>query len=43
LLGTAIEHTLEGLEAADPFVSGDVFGPFRDLLVVRFVGIGWLI
>jgi hypothetical protein len=43
LLGTAVEHALEGLEIADAFVPGNVPGPCPGMVVACFVGICWLI
>ena len=43
LLGTAVEHTLEGLEITDAFVFGDVPCPCPGMVVAVVVGTSWLI
>jgi hypothetical protein len=43
LLGTAVEHALEGLEIADAFVGDDIPRPCPGMVVASFVGFCWLI
>jgi hypothetical protein len=43
LLGTAVEHALEGLEIADAFVGGDVPCPCSGMVVASVVGLCGLI
>ena len=43
LLGTAVEHALEGLEITDSPGFGNVPGPKRGMVVAVVVGTGWLI